>query len=58
MSRKDYIKIASVLRDQYQAEEDKDGFVERTVDPFAWMLSQDNPRFNRERFYNYIIERR
>ena len=50
MSKKDYIKIANVLKDIRQREAKG----ERIAELFVDMLKADNPSFNREKFINYI----
>lgn len=48
MTRKDYIKVASILADN--ADSITPEAHERLVEEFAGWMAQDNPRFDRVRF--------
>ncbi len=50
MTKKDYIKIALVLRDQKPSEVDHDYHWYRMVIAIANMLKRDNDRFDYSRF--------
>ena len=49
LSKKYYIKIANILK-KHGFEQDTD----TVIQDFADMLEQDNSRFDRQRFYDYI----
>jgi hypothetical protein len=56
MTRKDYVKIALVLAEQKPQHPDPDFGLDvitwrRIVANMGYMLKQDNPRFDFERFY-------
>lgn len=57
MTKKDYVRIASVLRGLIagcRATDQSDGsklMWFSTVDAMAGMLAADNPRFDRDKFY-------
>ena len=56
MHKKEYIKIAEVLKRIREK-----GFINSTqlgmiIDEFAHTLEQDNPRFSWEKFQNYILK--
>tara|TARA_Y100000310_G_scaffold336887_1_gene422580 strand:+ start:966 stop:1163 length:198 start_codon:yes stop_codon:yes gene_type:complete len=57
MTRKDYIKIAEIIKDEYQHEVARCGadvptwsVVESIADQLAAYMAADNPRFDREKF--------
>jgi len=60
MTRKDYIKIAEVLRNKLgyilkgYGEYGGKTIVNDVINGFMDMLQADNPRFDRETFINYI----
>ena len=51
MTKKDYIKIATVLKSYGNANTKINKLVAKLVDEMATTLKQDNPRFNRDKFY-------
>lgn len=57
MTKKDYIKIADILKD-YQdllpEYKNHQAIITELTNRFIVMLEADNPRFNRERFIDYI----
>lgn len=50
MTRKDYIKIADIIKDN------KDTVSSRLVADFVSLFKEDNNRFDENRFINYINE--
>lgn len=59
MSRKDYILIANALLYAYNEEcktNDEHGFFVSVVNTMADFLSEDNPKFNKQKFIDYIME--
>jgi hypothetical protein len=60
MTKKDYIKIADILADNRPLntlDNDYNNLFKQwktTTEQFIDMLSRDNPRFNRVKFYEYI----
>ncbi len=53
MSRKDYIKIGAILRTEWEATHG--GSVWRMTLSIADVFKQDNERFDREKFYNFVF---
>ena len=47
MTRKDYIKVAEILKSHFAND--------NLIDSFCDFFKSDNPRFDRERFRNAII---
>ena len=54
MTQKDYIKIAEILREVRKHLNLGDSF--SMVGQFANMLEADNPRFNREKFFEAVFQ--
>jgi len=58
MTKKDYIRIAGVIRDTKQTYSPTSTLQRKCIDDMALALSEvlqaDNPRFNKETFINYI----
>lgn len=54
MTKKDYIKIASVLKNYNNENMDVIG-LSRLIQDFAKVLAEDNPKFNFYKFNNYIL---
>jgi len=61
MNKKDYIKIAEVLRSKYievgkwgANSTEAQSLSLAYIEDFMTMLKEDNPSFNREKFINYI----
>lgn len=54
MGRKDYILIAETIKNMdtssVQGQQINKGHIENLADSFAYMLSQDNPRFDEGKF--------
>jgi hypothetical protein len=53
MTKKDYIKIAAILKSKRMRRtlsSDERQLLDLLIRDFADMLSEDNPRFDRERF--------
>jgi hypothetical protein len=53
MSRKDYIVLANVIRDLRKTSLLPGGW-ERVATAIGEVLKKDNPRFDYDRFWNYI----
>ena len=49
MTRKDYVLIAQVIKDQHKPHNDTDTLW-RVVDALADVLEEDNPNFDKSRF--------
>lgn len=49
MSRKDFVKVANSIK-EIENPDDRRKMTDRMADVFA----EDNPRFDRQRFYAYI----
>jgi hypothetical protein len=59
MTKKDYIKIADVLKNKYEAVKswrniEAQSLTLAYIEDFARMLNDDNPKFNRIKFYKFI----
>jgi len=56
MTRKDYIKLADVIVDSMLEANNQSFFdgVDTVQEKLLNCLEQDNPRFDREKFHNYI----
>ena len=57
MSRKDYIKIADILKtymDGYEGTPEFQWLIRALMKDFSNMLGEDNPRFDEKRFEDYI----
>ena len=56
MTKQDYIKIAGILEKHTGSEDvsEYDRAVRAITKDFAEMLEADSPRFDREKFINYI----
>ena len=53
MTRKDYVITAEILRDALPYNRD---LVLRIADEFSHYFQQDNPRFDRSRFFDAVEE--
>ena len=62
MTRKDYIKIAKAIKtwksERLLSNNNDSNFneVDYLVNEFIFVLSQDNPKFNRTKFREYIYD--
>ena len=53
MTRKDYVITAEILRDALPYDSD---LILKIAEEFAHYFKQDNPRFDRTRFFNAVEE--
>lgn len=59
MTKKDYIKIANVLKNKFETVQtwhniECQSLSMAYIEDFANMLADDNPRFNKIKFYKFI----
>lgn len=59
MTRKDYIKFAEMFRelDKYMAGEQAKAFLEVVVEKACKVFVEDNPRFNKDRFFQAVYNK-